>query len=251
MLIDFARLAPVDRATVPSNDVRPRWWRIVLSAAVGTNLLLASGHVGATERPVNAEASKFITDTVSAGLQILNDAQPDQPSERERHFAALMRRNVDVTRAARFVLGRYWNSSTDMERRRFADVYADYIAHAYGKALPYFRGTTLKVVGTIGVGEDIKVKTIFDHDRARPAACWNSTLHRNDPMCRDTEARWDVGWLLHRTVDGFKIVDVDVEGESLLLNQRDEFTSLIAREGGTLGGLTRIIEARLSGEQNS
>jgi hypothetical protein len=46
------------------------------------------------------------------------------------------------------------------------------------------------------------------------------------------------------------IVDVDVEGESLL-NQRDEFATLIARAGGTISGPIRIIEARLSDGHNS
>jgi phospholipid transport system substrate-binding protein len=235
----------------PANDVRPGWWRTVLSGALGINLLLAPGSVGATEPTVNVAASKFITETISAGLQMLNDARFDQ-TQRDSLFETLVRQNVDVDRAARFVLGRHWNSSTDIERQHFAAVYADYIAHTYAKALPYFNGANLKVVRTSENGDEIDVKTLFSHDRAsRPAVCLATTMYRNEPICRDADARWDVEWLLHRTGAGFKIVDVDVEGASVLLNERDEFASLIEHAGGTVAGLTRIIEARLVGEPSS
>jgi phospholipid transport system substrate-binding protein len=236
--------------TVPSADVQPSWRRILLYGVFGFNLLFVTGGVGATE-PVNAEADKFITATVSAGLQMLNDTRFDQ-GQRESRFDALVRQNVDAVRAARFVLGHYWNSSTDLERRRFAEVYASYIARTYAKALPYLNGATIKVVRTSANGDEIEVKTLFNHDRAsRPAVCWDTTVYRNDPMCRDADTRWAVDWLLHRTGDGFKIVDVGVEGESLLLNERDEFASLIKRAGGTVAGLTRIIEALVVGEPRS
>jgi phospholipid transport system substrate-binding protein len=235
----------------PAVDPSPGWWRIVLSGVLGINLLLAAGNVGATEPGVNVAASKFIMETVSAGLQMLSDARGDQ-AQREGLFEALVRQNVDIDRAARFVLGRYWNASTDIERQHFAEVHADYIAHTYAKALPYFSGTTLKVIRTTENGDEIEVKTLFDHDRAsRPAFCLATTVYRNEPICRDTDARWDVDWLLHRTGDTFKIVDVDVEGASVLLTERAEFAALIEGAGGTVAGLTRIIEARVAGEPSS
>jgi phospholipid transport system substrate-binding protein len=237
--------------SAPLSDVRPGWRRIALSGMVGINLLLAPGVVGATQPDVSVEASKFIAETVSAGLQILHDTRLDQ-AQRGNRFDALVRQNVDVAGAARFVLGRYWNSSTDMERRRFAEVYANYVASTYAEALRYISGTTLKIVRATKNGDEIAVKTLFNHDRAStPAVCWGTTVYRSEPMCRDADARWEVNWLLHRGGDGFKIVDVNVDGESLLLNQRDEFASLIGRAGGTVAGLTGIIEARVGAEPSS
>jgi phospholipid transport system substrate-binding protein len=235
----------------PSSDVCPSWRRIVLSSIVGVNLLVAPGDAGATEAGVSVEAGKFITDTVTAGLQILQDPRLDQ-AQRESRLGALVLQNVDVAGAARFVLGRYWNSSTDMERRRFAGVYRNYIADTYAKALRYIGGTTLKVVRTTTNGNKIEVKTHFIHDRAnKPAVCWGTTVYRSEPMCRDADAGWEVDWLLQRVGGGFKIGDVEVDGESLLLNQRDEFASLIGRAGGTVTGLTGIIEARVGAEPSS
>jgi ABC-type transporter MlaC component len=198
--------------TVPSVDLRPGWRRILLYGVFGFNLLFAAGEVSATE-PVNDEASKCITATVSAGLQMLNDTRYDQ-GQRESRGNGPVRRSVDAGRAARFVLGRYWNAATDSERRRFAEVYAGYIAHTYAKALPYLNGATIKVVRTSENGDEIEVKTLFRHDSAsRPAVCWDTTVYRNDPICRDADTRSALDWLLHRTSDGFKIIDVDVEGQ--------------------------------------
>ncbi len=183
---------------------------------------------------------------------MLNETRFDQ-GQRENRFDALVRQNVDAARAARFVLGHYWNSSTDIECRRFAEVYAGHIAHTYAKVLPYLNGATIKVVRISENGDEIEVKTLFNHDHAsRPPVCWDTTVYRSDPMCRDADTRWAVDWLLHRTSNGFEIVDV--EGESLLLNERNEFASLIkgapaAQSRGLRGLLKHWLSASRVAEQ--
>lgn len=67
----------------------------MLFGVEGFNLLLAPS-VGATEPCVNMKASKFVTDTLRRGA---------------------------------FVLGCYWNLSTETDGGVFAEVYARHIAH--------------------------------------------------------------------------------------------------------------------------
>ena len=43
----------------------------------------------------------------------------------------------------------------------------------------------------------------------------------------------------------YKIVDVDVEGISMILAQREEFASVIQRNGGTVSGLIQAIRQKL------
>jgi phospholipid transport system substrate-binding protein len=60
-----------------------------------------------------------------------------------------------------------------------------------------------------------------------------------------------VSWRVHKGEDAYKIVDVDVEGVSMMLTQREEFASVIQRSGGTVSGLTQAIEQKIRGGESS
>ena len=54
-----------------------------------------------------------------------------------------------------------------------------------------------------------------------------------------------VTWRVRKGASGYKIIDVGVEGVSMMLTQREEFASVIERNGGTVAGLTQAIEQKL------
>jgi phospholipid transport system substrate-binding protein len=56
---------------------------------------------------------------------------------------------------------------------------------------------------------------------------------------------------VHNDKGLFKITDVDVEGVSMALAQREEFASVIQRNGGTVAGLNQSLEQRLAGGDTS
>ena len=55
---------------------------------------------------------------------------------------------------------------------------------------------------------------------------------------------------MRKADDGFKIVDVDVEGVSMVLTQREEFSSVIQRSGG-LAGLNKTLQEKLASGDTS
>ena len=171
------------------------------------------------------DARQFINRLVNKALQTLADTTTDE-ARREQDFRHLLRDNFDVPRIARFVLGRYWSSASDQERRHFVEIYREFLIKSYAAQFAQYRGETVKVTNARPEGADI---TVVNSEIIHPSG---------DPPIR-------VAWRVHRNGNDFKIVDVDVEGISMLLAQREEFTPVVQRNGGTLSGLIDAIQRKL------
>ncbi len=46
--------------------------------------------------------------------------------------------------------------------------------------------------------------------------------------------------------DGFKILDIEVEGVSMALAEREEFASIIQNNGGSVASINRVIQQKLT-----
>jgi phospholipid transport system substrate-binding protein len=171
------------------------------------------------------DARQFITKLVNRALQTLADTTTDE-ARREQDFSHLLRDNFDIPRIARFVLGRYWSSASDQERQRFVEIYREFIIKSYAAQFAQYRGEVVRVTNARPEGTDI---TVVNSEIIHPSG--------------DQPIR--VAWRVHRNGNDYKIVDVDVEGVSMMLAQREEFTSVIQRNGGTLSGLIQAIEQKL------
>src|ERR1700675_3609679 len=64
------------------------------------------------------------------------------PQDRQQRFHALVDRNFDFPVIARFVLGHYWQTTTDDVRQEFARVFEDYVIEGYAGRLNEYSGQT-------------------------------------------------------------------------------------------------------------
>lgn len=171
------------------------------------------------------DARQFIDRLVNHALQILVQTKTRE-SEREQDFNRLLRENFDIPRIARFVLGRYWNAASEQDRRRFIDAYREFVVRSYAAQFSEYRGEVVRVTNARPESADI---TVVNSEIVHPGG---------EPPIR-------VAWRVHREGDAYKIVDVDVEGVSMMLAQREEFSSVIQRSGGTVAGLIQAIQQKL------
>ncbi|MGH6979601.1 MAG: MlaC/ttg2D family ABC transporter substrate-binding protein [Stellaceae bacterium] len=170
-------------------------------------------------------ARQYIGALVSKALRTLADTKTNE-AQREQAFDGMLRENFDFPRISRFVLGRYWSAASEADRAKFIEVYREFIIRSYASQFNEFNGETVKVTNQRAESGDIIVV--------------NSLLvHPNgDPPIK-------VNWRVHKQGDSFKILDVDIEGISMLLAQREEFASVIQRNGGTVAGLIQAIEEKM------
>ena len=179
---------------------------------------------GVARAAPTADPATFVDGLVGAALQTLrNPALAD--GEREARLGAVLSENFDIPRIARYVLGRYWLVASDDERRAFSRLFERWVIRTYAARLAQYTGESVKVTGARPESDTGAVVT-------------SQIIHPSGPPTR-------VEWRVRREGDGYRVLDVDVEGVSMALTERDEVAATIQRTGGTVASLNRTLEAKL------
>lgn len=180
-----------------------------------------------------ADAGAAPTDFVRAfgerAVAVLSDASLDAES-RTVALRRLLNENFDVPAIGRFVLGRYWRAASADERSEFAALFEEMIVSTYARQLGNYAGETLSV-DALRRSDD------------KGAVVGSRILRAGGPPIA-------VDWRLLRRGDGWRIVDVMVEGVSMALTQRAEFAAVIRSSGG-VAGLNERLRAKVAQNQGA
>ena len=189
---------------------------LILGLGLAANGVAAAGTAG--------DPSDFISGQVYVALSALGNKELTQ-EDRAKEFHELLDKDFDMLRISRFVLGRYWQEATDPERQHFLQLFEEYVVRSYSQPLSNFSGNTVRVIGSRQEGETM-------------------TLVRSEVVGTDGVPAAKVDWRVRRDDDGFKIVDVDLEGVSIVVTQREQLSAVIER-AGSVAGLLRQLEQKL------
>jgi phospholipid transport system substrate-binding protein len=193
--------------------------------------VLAIGMAVARAAPAH-DAAALVDALVHDGLQALNDRQLTARARQER-FATILGNDFDLPRIGRFTAGRYWNAATETDRDRFVKVFERWVIITYSDRFSGYSGEGIKVTGS--------------RPETETTATVSSQLLRSSGG-----APVKVDWRVRRDqADDYRVIDVAVEGVSMLVTQREEFAAVIQNYGGTLAGLTRALEQKVAGSAAS
>ena len=191
-----------------------RWLVKALCGAVVLGLLSVIGTVQAGAVPDTADA--FIKRVGKQAIDSLTATNlPD--SEREKRFREILEDTFDVKLIARFTLGRYWRRASEEQRKEYVHLFEDFIVQAYAARFKNYAGERFEVG---------QVRDINDQDQ----------LVQSDIVLQDGR-KIPVHWRVRGEKQMYRIVDVVVEGVSMAITQRDEFSSIINQHGGKVDGL--------------
>ena len=173
------------------------------------------------------DAGKFIDRLVAEAMNDLRSASLSDGQRQER-LAALLQDNFDIPRITRFVLGRYWTTASEEDRKTFATLFGQWVVKTYSTRMNQFTEETVKVQGTRVEGGTSAVVT-------------SNIIHPSGPPT-------PLEWRVRDDAGKLRIIDIDVAGISLALTEREEFASVIQRAGGSIAELNNALAARLRGE---
>jgi phospholipid transport system substrate-binding protein len=196
--------------------------RLLRLSILVVGLSLAAGGIG---RAAATDPAGFINELVEQALKALDNKQLTT-ADRAQRFRSLLDQDFDMPRIARFVLGRYWNEASDQDRQKFQKLFEEYVVRGYAQRFSDYSGEKVKVTGSRPESE-------------------TSTLVQSQIIRTDGAPPAKVDWRVRKSDAGYKIVDVDVEGVSMVLTQREEFSSVIQRSGG-LAGLNKTLQEKLA-----
>lgn len=202
--------------------------RTSLAAALGA-LALSTMSIGAVadERPTPAEASAFVQTLADRAIGVLNDPGTT-PSVRVTAFDALLSEGFEFDVISRFVVGRYWNTASEPQKADYKTLFRTFVLKKYSTLLGAYSDQRFAVTRAVEVGDrDVVVSTEISQASQQPV--------RAD-------------WRVRRYGNALKIIDIKVEGISMLTSQREEFTAVIQRNGfdGLLNLLRQQTEASAS-----
>ena len=199
--------------------------RFFAAAALAAAVLLSAlgaQRVSASEDPAQA----FIQGLGDQAIAVLKDKANSTFEEREAAFREVMVEGFDIPIVSRFVLGRHWRTATKEQRREYRAIFVDFIVRVYASRFDSYGGEQFSVRSVI---DDESGDKIVRAQIVRPSG--------GNPIGVDFRVRM--------RDEGYKVIDVSVEGISMLHTHRVEFASVVNRKGidGLLGDLRARIEA--------
>ena len=181
-------------------------------AACASVFLLAAWSTSSSIAGDNVDPSQFIQSLADRSLMIMGDNDDLIFDEREIRFRKLVIEGFDLEVIARFVVGRHWRTASVTQRAAYLDLFPDYFVRIYSSRFGSFSGETVEIVGT----QKSERGDSFVQIRVNSAAV-REPLH--------------LSFRVRKVESAYKVIDVMVEGISLLVTQRAEFTSVIAKKG--------------------
>ncbi|MCH8182083.1 MAG: ABC transporter substrate-binding protein [Proteobacteria bacterium] len=167
--------------------------------------------------------SEFVATLGDSAIRMLVE-EGVSPDKRIANFRELLLEGFDVPLIGRFVLGIHWRRASPEQRTEYTDLFEKFLVQSYAARLGQYGGESLRVKATRAGGEKDTIVSTEILQRGRPPV--------------------KVDWRVRSGDASYKVVDVIVEGISMIITQRDEFSSVIRRSGGSVEGLLARLRER-------
>ena len=135
--------------------------------------------------------------------------------EQKKELEKLFQKYVDIPIIARAVLGKSWREANTDQRTLFVDAFKNYVSDKYGRQFSEFKGTKLEIVKS--------------RDTLTKAGVLVSTV-----VVVPGNPSLKVVWQVSDGSGSLKLIDLRVEGISMLSTERQEFRSKLKKFDGSL-----------------
>jgi phospholipid transport system substrate-binding protein len=193
------------------------------SPAIGALVLLIGLFTLSSHQAAAQDPRAFISSLGNQAIQVLGPSVSQ--SQRIARFRQLFQSDFDVPGIGQFVLGRYWRTASPEEQQEFLRLFQEYIVQSYAAQLGEYGGEPFRVTGSRPSGNETVVTSEID---------------------RHSGSRIVVDWYVVERGGAPKISDVYVGGVSMKVTQRDQFASVIQRNGGKVDALLTMLRQRVA-----
>ena len=183
----------------------------------------------APARAGSAGPSAVIRETADAVVAVLNDGALDTAQRRKR-IEDIAYERFDFDTISRLVLGRNWKALSPAQQEEFLREFRALLSESYGRRIDRYEQEEVKIVGERAEQRgDVTVQTKIVGGQANDLQV--------DYRLRQKEGVW-------------LVIDVVVEGASLLSNYRSQFAEVWS-QGGPETLLKRMRERKIATEPAS
>jgi phospholipid transport system substrate-binding protein len=187
------------------NTLRRRGLGVLLAA-----VLIAAPGAMASANTDAAQAKKLIEDLSKQALSILKTEKGNLP-QREARFRTILSEYFAMSSISRTVAGQHWQEMSPKQQTDFQKLFSEWVLKTYARRFGGYKGEDIAVGDTSAVGRDsVLVQTTVSGPE------------------RDNKVEWRVR---NTGKESNKIVDVSVDGVSMLVTQRSEIASIVKNKG--------------------
>ena len=161
---------------------------------------------------VRAEVSRtaVVQQTVDAVVAVLADKSLTADQKRAK-IQDIVYDHFDFNTLARLVLARNWKQLSPEQQKDFVEEFKKHLSMTYGKNVETYNNERAEVTG----------------DRAEPGGDWTVKTKIVRPGAADIL----VDYRLRQEDGGWKVIDVIIEGVSLVANFRSQFQEIVSNQG--------------------
>jgi len=180
--------------------------------------------VSSSSEEAHEGATRFITKVSERGLAFLGDEKLTH-EQREKEFRKLLNDSFDLKTIGKFALGRYWRTATKAQKDEYLELFEDMIIETYARRFEEYQGQQIQVGTARSVGSN------------GDSLVQSSIISSGSPDV-------SVDWRVRKNGNTYQVIDVLVEGVSMSVTQRSEFSSIIQRGGGNIDALLEKLRTR-------
>lgn len=192
--------------------------RYLVRAALGAALLTTAGYprTAAWAAGDVSAARAYVGELGARALAVLTSSSP--ASGREQQLGDLLRQGFDLDYLARLAAGRAWRDMSAGQRDGYQAAFGAWLLKTYAARLQHYGGQAFAVTGADAAGE-------------------SDAMVRSEIRGGGRPIRLD--WRVRRSGAGWRIIDVVIEGVSMVVTHRNEFQAILQRQGidGLIGNL--------------
>ncbi len=193
--------------------------------AAGLALVLVGPWAAPETRAAPADAGSFVS---NLGKRAIRELTPKDISDAERvkRMRALLAEAFDVKAISKFVLGIYWRRTTEDQRAEFLKLYKTVVSHSYAGLFKKYTGETFEVIRQVSVAGGGSI-------------VYGRIKRMNGPPVA-------IELQVVKNSGTYKAVDIKIEGVSMPLTHRKEYSSVIRRNRGNVAGLLSVLRKKAS-----
>ncbi|MBR9971163.1 MlaC/ttg2D family ABC transporter substrate-binding protein [Magnetospirillum sulfuroxidans] len=172
----------------------------------------------------DGESRKFIQNLADTAMKTV--AVKDlSDAERAARFRSLFVNTFDLPEISKLVLGRFWRPATAEQRTEFQKLFEDIQVYTWTRRFKEYSGETLDIssVETDVSGDAVVVSQIR----------------------RQSLGPINVSWRVRQDGATFRVVDIIVEGASMIVTYRSDYSGVLSSHGGKLDGLLEVMRDKV------
>ncbi len=186
-------------------------------------ILLGVAHLPAhADAPDKKDAQAFVAKLVDEAVNSVIGADISL-EEKEKRFHDMFVEAADIPAIAAFVVGREWRTASEDQRKHFVKLFEDVSVLTWLSHLDEYRGLRIEITDAYVDRRDVFVESKINLADGKPVS---------------------IVWRVQNRKDGLKMIDIAIESNSMLINTRKQYASVMKREGGLQGLITSLEKMR-------